>query len=98
MLKNFTAVDARLSEQLNECLGQKMHGTNVDDQEKNRINKLGARTCSNKILVSVMRKLLMGITSGAMYSWVSRDVAISLGVNSKSMHSHRREIVFHSMS
>ena len=26
-------------------------------------------------------------------SWVSRDVIISLGV--KSMHSHRREIVFH---
>ena len=31
------------------------------------------------------------------YSWVSRDVIISLGVNSKSMHSHRREIVFHCM-
>ena len=30
-------------------------------------------------------------------SWVSRDVIISLGVNSKSMHSHRREIVFHCM-
>ena len=28
------------------------------------------------------------------YSWVSRDVIISLGVNSKSMHSHRTEIVF----
>ena len=31
------------------------------------------------------------------YSWVSRDVIISLGVNSKSTHSHRREIVFHCM-
>ena len=31
------------------------------------------------------------------YSWVSRDVIISLGVNSKLMHSHRREIVFHCM-
>ena len=28
------------------------------------------------------------------YSWVSRDVITSLGVNSKSMHSHRREIIF----
>ena len=28
------------------------------------------------------------------YSWVSRGVIISLGVNSKSMHGHRREIVF----
>ena len=32
-----------------------------------------------------------------VYSWVSRDVIISLGVNSKSMHSYRREIVFHCM-
>ena len=31
------------------------------------------------------------------YSWVSCDVIISLGVNSKSMHSHQREIVFHCM-
>ena len=30
-------------------------------------------------------------------SWVSRDVIISLGVNSKSMLSHRRDIVFHCM-
>ena len=30
-------------------------------------------------------------------SWVSRDVIISLEVNSKSMQSHRREIAFHCM-
>ena len=33
----------------------------------------------------------------AGYSWVSRDVIILLGVNSKSMHSDLREIVFHCM-
>ena len=37
------------------------------------------------------------LRNGAGYSWVSRDVIILLGVNSKSMHSHLREIVFHCM-
>ena len=32
-----------------------------------------------------------------VYSWVSSDVIIPLGVNSKSMYSYRREIVFHCM-
>ena len=45
----------------------------------------------NKYLVSYI------IDLSYVYSWVSRDVIISLGINSKSMHSHRREIVFHCM-
>ena len=32
-----------------------------------------------------------------VYSWVSRDVINFTGVNSKLIHSHRREITFHCM-
>ena len=31
------------------------------------------------------------------YSWVSRDVINFLGINSKSIHSHWKEILFHCM-
>ena len=37
------------------------------------------------------------VTLFIVNSWVSRDVIISLEVNTKSMHSHRGEIVFHCM-
>ena len=50
------------------------------------------RRCSANNVVSTWR-----IFARVFNSWVSRDVIISLGVNSKSMHSHRREIVFYIM-
>ena len=45
---------------------------------------------------ALARKAIENV-SQVRYPWVSRDVIISLGVNSISMHSHRREIVFHCM-
>ena len=50
------------------------------------------RRCSANNVASTWR-----IFARVFNSWVSRDVIISLGVNSKSMHSHRRDIVFYSM-
>ena len=48
-------------------------------------------------LTMLARDILLLTLFIVVNSWVSRDVIISLGVNTKSMHSHRGEIVFHCM-
>ena len=53
--------------------------------------------CQDSVPLSVCQTSVLTDIDTLSYSWVSRDVIISLGVNSKSMHSHRREIVFHCM-
>ena len=65
------------------------------------INKYNDPLFTNKLRtlshLSTVDKLfsISPVQQPSFYSWISRDVIISLGVNSKSMHSHRREIVFH---
>ena len=54
-------------------------------------------TLFNAVFNSPEQDVRFWLCSEKTYSWVSRDVIISLGVNSKSMHSNRREIVFHCM-
>ena len=50
------------------------------------------------ITTGMLKNLLHHLKSHhSRNSWVSRDVIISLGVNSKSMHRHRKEIVSHRM-